>query len=635
MSSMKPVDPADPPTLPSHSAPARDEPDTLVHTPASGRAAGTGPGPGGAAGGDLPATRQGVIMADDPTRASGVYAFGEVLGRGGMGEVLLAHDRRIGRDVAVKRLRSGAPTQDETARFLREARIQARLDHPAIVPVYELGRDPQGRPYFTMKRLAGTTLADLLGLPLMRQRLLRAFVDVCRAVDFAHSRGVVHRDLKPGNIVLGEYGEVYVLDWGVARVIGDAIGVVTADIDTLEGTAPTGQVLGTPGYMAPEQLQHPDIERSADVYSLGAILFELLTGEPLHPRATAIPSTLSSLTVTSPAARRPERGIAPELDALCTAMLVADPKLRPTARRCAEGIEEFLDGDRDLERRRTMAIDLVWRARAAYDAGLRADAMRTASRALALDPSTEGAAELVTRLMLEPPREPPPELREALRRTDGDGISRHARAAVPNYALISLFLPVLIWNGIRNWPIAVSFPAIALMMSFAAWRLSRVPNRSFAWMVLYGLGNALLLAVLTRISGSNTFVTALVAFITASVITYPAFQRRPWVLILVMLSSFLVPLGLELTGAIPATWRFIEGGMLTTGYAIRINGPSALATVVLASTATVVLAGIQSAKLARANRDAQHRLVIQAWHLRQLLPAGPGPGRAPAPAPAP
>ncbi len=608
---MKSGDPVDPPTLPSSSAP-RDEPDTLAH--------GGNPEP--------PSARGGVIIAEDPTRASGVYAFGEVLGRGGMGEVLLAHDRRIGRDVAVKRLRSGAPTQDEIDRFLREARIQARLDHPSIVPVYELGRDGAGRPYFTMKRLSGTTLADILARrSATRQRLLRAFVEVCRAVDFAHARGVVHRDLKPGNIMLGEYGEVYVLDWGAARVTGDAAGgVVTADVDTLEGSAPAGQVLGTPGYMAPEQLRHPEVGRAADVYSLGAILFELLAGEPLHPRASAIPSTLSSGTVTSPSSRRPDRAIAPELDALCTAMLVAEPKLRPTARRCAEGIEEFLDGDRDLERRRTMAIDLVWHARAAYDAGLPADAMRAASRALALDPGAGGAAEIVTRLMLEPPRELPPEVGEGLRRTDADGISRHARAAIPGYLLIAAFLPIIIWNGVLSWSVVLGATALALVLALAAWWLVRGPDRSFRWMVIYALGNALLLAMLTRVSGTNTFVTALVSFITASVITYPAFLRRPVVLIAMMLGSFLVPLGLEVIGAIPATWQFVDGGLLTRGHAMRIEGPPALATVVLASTATVVMAGIQSVKLARANRDAQHRLVIQAWHLAQLLPA-------PAPAP--
>jgi predicted Ser/Thr protein kinase len=621
---MEPEDPADPPMLPAPSA-AGDEPETLVRYSSSG----LGPGPRAEPG--PPVTRvSGVIVADEPTRASGVYIFGDVLGRGGMGEVVLAHDRRIGRDVAVKRLRSGAPTQDETSRFLREARIQARLDHPAIVPVYELGRDAAGRPYFTMKRLAGTTLADLLAQrTATRQRLLRAFADVCRAVDFAHARGVVHRDLKPGNIVLGEYGEVYVLDWGAARVLGDTPGgVATADIDTLEGAAPAGQVLGTPGYMPPEQLQRPEVGRPADVYALGAILFELLAGEPLHPRAAAIASTLSSQTIASPAARRPERGIAPELDALCTAMLVSAPELRPTARRCAESIEEFLDGDRDLERRRTMAVDLVWQARAAHDAGLRADAMRAASRALALDPDLAGAAELVSRLMLEPPREPSPELRDELRRTDADGTRRHARTAIPGFLLIAAFLPLVIWNGVLRWSLVLGSTGLALVMALAAWRLVRIPDRSQAWMMLYAGGNALLLAALSRLGGSFTFVAALAAFITMLMVTYPAFVRRPYLAIATMLGGFLIPIVLEATGAMRSTWSLVEGAMLLRGDAVRIDGPLAVVSIVLASVATIVMAGVLSAKLARANRDAQHRLVIQAWHLRQVLPAAPAPAAA-------
>jgi serine/threonine-protein kinase len=574
-----------------------------------------------------------MLLSEDVTRASGVYVLGEVIGRGGMGEVVLAHDRRIGRDVALKRLSSSAPTQDELARFLREARIQARLDHPAIVPVYELGRDAGGRPYFTMKRLAGTTLADLLAQgTASRQRLLRAFADVCRAVDFAHARGVVHRDLKPSNIVLGDYGEVYVLDWGVARVVDDApISVVTADIDTLEGTAPAGQVLGTPGYMPPEQLHQPDVGYPTDVYALGAILFELLAGEPLHSRTAPIQSTLSGFTVTSPATRRPERGIAPELDALCTAMLVVDPTLRPTARRCAESVEEFLDGDRDLERRRAMAIELVWQARASYDAGLAAEAMRTASRALALDPTAAGAAELVTRLMLEPPREPPPEVREAILRTDADSTRRHARTAVPGYLLIAAFLPIIIWNGVLRWPIVLGSTGLALAMALAAWRLVRDPDRPYLWMVIYTGGNALLLATLSRLSSSFTFVAALATLMAMLTVTYPAFVRRPAVVIATILGGYLVPIGLEALGALRSTWILVDGGMLIRGDAVRVDGAPAVSSLVLASVATVVMAGVLSAKLARANRDAQHRLVTQAWHLRQLLPAVPSPA-VPSPA---
>src|SRR5439155_8110480 len=154
-----------------------------------------------------------------PLQLSG-YEIGEVIGRGGMGEVVAAMDLRMERAVAVKRMR-GAASPEAIERFLREAKIQARLDHPAIVPVHELGRDADGRPYFTMKRLAGVTLAEQLAKQGPIQPLLRALIDVCFAIELAHSRQVAHRDLKPSNIMLGGYGDVYVLDWGVARMLGD------------------------------------------------------------------------------------------------------------------------------------------------------------------------------------------------------------------------------------------------------------------------------------------------------------------------------------------------------------------------------------------------------------------------------
>src|SRR6185503_14204417 len=124
------------------------------------------------------------------------YAVGRPLGIGGMGEVVLATDAQIGRDVAIKRMRV-APTPSAVARFVREAKIQGRLEHPAIVPVHELANDAEGRPFFVMKRLTGTTLADILGGKRgpTQQKLLRAFADVCLAIEFAHNRGVIHRDL--------------------------------------------------------------------------------------------------------------------------------------------------------------------------------------------------------------------------------------------------------------------------------------------------------------------------------------------------------------------------------------------------------------------------------------------------------
>jgi hypothetical protein len=312
-------------------------------------------------------------------------------------------------------------------------------------------------------------------------------------------------------------------------------------------------------------------------------------------------------------------------------MLSKKASVRPTARWCADHVEQYLDGDRDMASRTKMANELVWTARAALDSGRRPEAMRTASRALALDPNAEGAAELVTMLMLDPPKTPPPELQEALRDSDAVYISRHAKAAIPGYVLIALFLPLIMFNGVLDWPIVLGVVASALGMAVAAWQLVRQPARSFAWMVAYAMGNSLVLVLLARLGGAFTFVPALVSYITASVITYPAFLERSWVLIAVMVTGFLLPFGLELGGVIEKTWELQSNGILVRGNAMQLGGPSAMVTVLLASVATVIMAGIQCAVLGRANRDAQHRLVTLAWHLRQLLPAPAPPARSSAP----
>ncbi|HUH06027.1 MAG TPA: serine/threonine-protein kinase, partial [Kofleriaceae bacterium] len=220
------------------------------------------------------------------------YDRARELGRGGMGEIHLCKDARVGRSVAMKRMRAGtSASADAVARFVREARVQGQLEHPAIVPVYDLGLAPDGAPYFTMKRLRGLTLETILGglrggdpdiaSTYSQRKLLTTFSQVCQAIDFAHRHGVLHRDLKPSNIMLGDFGEVYVLDWGLARIAGVAdeshqpIDVRSGD-DSLDGAhTAAGAVMGTPGYMAPEQLRGEieTLDGRADVYSLGAILF--------------------------------------------------------------------------------------------------------------------------------------------------------------------------------------------------------------------------------------------------------------------------------------------------------------------------------------------------------------------------
>jgi eukaryotic-like serine/threonine-protein kinase len=218
---------------------------------------------------------------------------------GGIGRVWLARDADLGRNVALKELRpERAEDAVVAARFLQEAQITGQLEHPGIVPVYDMVRAADGRqPFYTMRFVKGRTLSDaartyherrLAGTagPLDFPTLLNAFVTVCNTVAFAHSRGIIHRDLKGQNVILGDFGEVVVLDWGLAKVVGElergefsiAAGLAGDDgSHTVEG-----QALGTPGYMAPEQAagQLDLIDRRTDVYGLGAILYEVLTGAP-------------------------------------------------------------------------------------------------------------------------------------------------------------------------------------------------------------------------------------------------------------------------------------------------------------------------------------------------------------------
>jgi serine/threonine protein kinase len=270
--------------------------------------------------------------------AAGRYERRGILGAGAVGFVELVFDRHLGREVALKRLRPGLDG-DAARRFLKEARVGAMLSHPGIVPVYELGRRPDGGLYYTMMRVQGRTLAQALQGAELAERLslLPHLVAACYTLAFAHTHGVIHRDIKPDNLMLGDHGETRVVDWGLCCERGGDQSQDRPLLQALEalrhasGTRTlVGAPIGTPAYMPPEQArgQLSLIDARADVYAVGAILYEILTGEPPFPGASALHILTSVLSepLQPPESLEPE---APrELCAIATRALAKDPAAR-------------------------------------------------------------------------------------------------------------------------------------------------------------------------------------------------------------------------------------------------------------------------------------------------------------------
>ena len=296
------------------------------------------------------------------------YARTHIHARGGIGQVWLARDGDLGREVALKELR---PEQGRNStawsRFVEEARITGQLEHPGIVPVYELSVRPEdGKPFYTMRFIRGKTLSQAIrdyhekkaagqAGPLDLASLLTAFVSLCNTAGYAHSRGVIHRDLKGHNVVLGDFGEVMLLDWGIAKLVDQprpADGVpsssempVMLDDGSAHDATVDGQVLGTPFYMAPEQAEGriEAIDARTDVYGLGAILYEILTGRPPYEGS----NTIEVLRKVREEAPPPPRQVDPRtpraLEAVCLKAMARRPEDRyPTALALADEVRRWL-----------------------------------------------------------------------------------------------------------------------------------------------------------------------------------------------------------------------------------------------------------------------------------------------------
>lgn len=265
--------------------------------------------------------------ADSPDLAGTRYRLIDKLGQGGMGGVFRVEDTTLDRQVALKVISVSGGDSSWSARLLQEARVIASLEHPGIVPVHDAGVLADGRPFYTMKLVQGKRLDEHIAtVPTVSDRL-RIFLRICDAVAFAHAHGVLHRDLKPGNVMVGPFGEVLVMDWGLSKLVGIPRGPatgLTADAPVTEIVGPGtahGSVLGTPGYMAPEQTRGATaVDERADIYSLGALLQFLLADASPQP----VPRALAAIRRQAMAADLVDR--------------------YPSVQQLANDVAHFLDG---------------------------------------------------------------------------------------------------------------------------------------------------------------------------------------------------------------------------------------------------------------------------------------------------
>lgn len=307
-------------STPSFSTPVHPTRETVAFPGAAGRSAATGP----------------------PTAAAR-YDVLRKHREGGLGEVWLARDGAVGREVALKRLRPDrADDPDLRARFVREARITGRLEHPCVVPLYDLIEDAGGRgPCYVMRFVAGRTLAEAVADyhahrakkqtgRLELAALLDAFVAVCRAVAYAHALGVLHRDLKGQNVVLGDFGEVFLLDWGLAKPVGEADAAPTPMLDPPVPAGPdqptrAGSLVGTPAYMAPEVAAGGPAAKASDIYGLGAVLYAILTGKPPYQGLDPWEVVEKVKASDPPPPRAVNPDAPPALEAVCRKAMARDP----------------------------------------------------------------------------------------------------------------------------------------------------------------------------------------------------------------------------------------------------------------------------------------------------------------------
>ncbi len=571
----------------------------------------------------------------DLEKSAGRYELHRMLGQGGMGEIRLCEDKRIGREVALKVMRADtAARRDALPRFLREARVQGQLEHPAVVPVYDLGLDESGQPFFTMKRIRGLSLHEII-LRLKdkdpdaeerftRRRLLSAFNTVCLALDYAHSRGVLHRDLKPANVMLGDFGEVHLIDWGLARVSGVAE-LSTIDTGSSEPLTHTrlGELMGSPGYLSPEQArgEHTTMTGAADIYSLGAILFELLTFEPMTPGELIdrIHATLRGETERRPSIRAPDAGVPPELEKIILKATEHAPDKRyKRPRELALAVERYLDGDRDELRRAELAEGHLERANgliASGDADKHAQAVGEVMRAMALQPGKPQAPRLLAKLLLEVPAALPPAAAEAYRRSEAEGNASTAGVVGLRYLVWLAYVPVMAYVARDVWALGVmSLLVFATSVSALYFSDRRSKSRSAgAW--LFALSTLAMMST-SLLWGPFVNLPAITATNSMLFATHASYKRR-WLVVTSSL-TILIPWLLEKAHVLAPSYRYngetIEILPRAVSFPPGFIEPVLLFSALLLAALPAILFGALRDEIRRKSQQ----LFIHSWLLRHV-----------------
>ncbi len=568
------------------------------------------------------------------------YTAGPLIGKGGMGEVRDCHDVRLNRHIALKT----ATTRNklELERFVREAQVQGQLEHPSIVPVYELGVGADGAPYFAMKRVRGDSLFDVLtrlasGDPdakarYPRRKLLQAFQSVCQAVDYAHVNGWIHRDLKPANIMIGDFGEVYVLDWGLARRV-DAKDEETAG-GTLAlqpiGLTTPGSLMGTPGYMSPEQVLGQPADKRSDVYALGAILFEVLTQQMLAKGSTTMELLLNTRDGCDARARMraPSADVPPELEAICLKATSRDPSARfSNVRELHDAVDRVLAGERDLELRASLAKEHAEAAKKARELAAsdpsnelehRKTALREVGLSLALDPTYRPAMDLLVELMASPPKTTPPETKTELEEIESAAVRSASRSSFGAFLTVAIGLAALMSMHPNGYVVASC--ALFLLAAMAAFRNGFMVRRPSSLTAVPAL-------VISNVAIASLFFldgpfTILPAFAAVNTLSFRIALGVRWRRLVVGLglATVALPILLSASGVLPESFRYVGDSLVLVPVGLAFSAKHTTWVLLFGFLGTIGIASLVVGRIVQSNHQLARSRAMQAWNLAQLLP---------------